>query len=152
MVDDVALARLLRRRGGRTEAVRAEELVSIRMYHGRNEIVEGFTKNTFAVFNRSYAVAGAVLLLGLLFHGLPYVLALRGDFAAMATLGVISLSRLVLFRSVGYGTLNALFGHLPMMGIWFYILLRSVWLTGVRRQLHWRGRRYDAGHTRFGAD
>ena len=30
--------------------------------------------------------------------------------------------------------------------------LRSMWITGVRRQLPWRGRVYDARTTRFGAD
>jgi glycosyltransferase involved in cell wall biosynthesis len=57
VVDDIALARLVRRNGGRTEIVRAEELVSLRMYHGLSEVVDGFTKNTFSALGRNY-VAG----------------------------------------------------------------------------------------------
>ncbi|HEV2721013.1 MAG TPA: glycosyltransferase family A protein, partial [Thermoanaerobaculia bacterium] len=44
IIDDVGLARLLRRRGEVTEAVRAEDFVSVRMYHGGGEILRGFTK------------------------------------------------------------------------------------------------------------
>ena len=39
-----------------------------------------------------------------------------------------------------------------MTAAWCWILLRSMWFTGIRRQLHWRGRTYDAGRTKFGAD
>ena len=53
VVDDVALARLVRRSGGTTEIVRADELIALRMYHGLNEVVEGFTKNAFAIYGRS---------------------------------------------------------------------------------------------------
>ena len=37
VIDDIGLAQLLRRNGEMTEAVRADALVSIRMYHGRSE-------------------------------------------------------------------------------------------------------------------
>ena len=43
VVDDVALARLIRRSGGRSEIVRADDLVSVRMYHGLREVIDGFT-------------------------------------------------------------------------------------------------------------
>jgi chlorobactene glucosyltransferase len=152
VVDDVALARRVRKRGGRTEVVRADDLISIRMYHGLREIIDGFTKNAFATFNRSYLLTGSLMTIGFFFHALPYGLALGGDSVALASLGVIVLTRLVLFVSVGYGVVNALFGHLPMMLVWFYILVRSIWVTGVRGELLWRGRSYDAARTRFGAD
>lgn len=61
-------------------------------------------------------------------------------------------SRLILFASLGHGLLNALLGHPLMMLSWLYILMRSIWYTGIRRQLLWRGRSYDARRTRFGAD
>ena len=60
VVDDVALARLMRRGGGATEVVRADDLVSLRMYHGLGEVIEGFTKNAFAVFGRNYLVAALI--------------------------------------------------------------------------------------------
>jgi chlorobactene glucosyltransferase len=152
VVDDVGLARLMRREGHRTEAVRAEEQVSVRMYHGLREIVAGFTKNAFAVFGYSYLLAAGFLVLALLVHLLPFAVAVTGNPLALATVGLIAVTRVVLFHAIGYRLDNALFGHPLMIAAWCWILLRSVWFTGIRRQLHWRGRTYDASGTRFGAD
>lgn len=152
VVDDVALARLIRRSGGATETVRADDLVSLHMYNGLAAVVEGFTKNAFAVFGRSY-VTGLLLTAGsVVFHILPYAMALTGDRVSIATIVIISITRLVLFRSLRYRLDAALFLHPVMAAIWTWIFIRSIWLTGIRRQLLWRGRTYDARHTRFGAE
>jgi chlorobactene glucosyltransferase len=152
VVDDVGLARLMRRGGRRTEVALANDLVSLRMYHGLREIVDGFTKNGFAVVNRSYLTALFIFVAGSVFHFLPYPLAFAGDAIGIATVALIVLSRVVLFAALRYRLDNALFGHIPMLLIWLWIMARSVWVTGVRRRLLWRGRTYDAGKTKFGAD
>lgn len=154
VVDDVALARLLRRAGHGTEFVRAdiEDFVSLRMYAGAREIIDGFTKNMFSVFGRSYVIASVALIVSLAGNVLPVFLAVLGDPFAIATLVVTSVTRVILFTSLRYRIDNALFGNAPMVLFWSYILLRSMWRTGIRRQLHWRGRTYDASGTRFGAD
>jgi len=152
VVDDVGLARLMRRAGHRTAVVRADGYVGVRMYHGLREIVDGFTKNAFAVFGYNYFVALLFFALAIVFHLMPYALALTGNVPAILTVGVIALTRLILFATLGYRIDNALFGHPLMMGTWCWILLRSIWFTGIRRRLLWRGRTYDAGRTRFGAD
>ncbi|MEA2327294.1 MAG: chlorobactene glucosyltransferase [Thermoanaerobaculia bacterium] len=152
VVDDIALARLIRRHGGRTEIVRAEDLVSLRMYHGLSEVVDGFTKNTFSALGRNY-VAGFLVVAGcVIFHILPYALALAGDRISIATIVIISITRLILFRSLRYRLDAALFLHPIMAAIWTWIFIRSIWLTGIRRKLLWRGRTYDARRTRFGAE
>jgi chlorobactene glucosyltransferase len=152
VVDDIALARLVRRHGGRTEIVRAEELVSLRMYHGVREVIDGFTKNTFSALGRNY-IAGFLVVTGcVVFHILPYVLALTGDRISIATIVTISITRLILFRALRYRLDAALFLHPVMAAIWTWILVRSIWLTGIRRKLLWRGRTYDARETRFGAE
>ncbi|MDP9361230.1 MAG: glycosyltransferase [Acidobacteriota bacterium] len=152
VVDDVALARLVRRGGGTTEVVRADDLVSLRMYHGLGEVIEGFTKNAFAVFGRNYLAAALIIAGCVVFHILPYPLALAGDRVSIATVIVISATRLILFRSLRYRLDNALLLHPVMVAIWMWIFIRSTWLTGVRRKLLWRGRTYDARRTRFGAE
>lgn len=152
VVDDVALARLVRRSGHATETVRADDLVSLRMYHGLAEVVEGFTKNAFAVFGRNYVVGTLIQAGAVVFHILPYALALAGDRISMATVIVIVVTRLILFRSLRYRLDNALLLHPLMVGIWTWIFFRSMWITGIRRKLLWRGRTYDARQTRFGAE
>ncbi|HJQ37329.1 MAG TPA: glycosyltransferase, partial [Thermoanaerobaculia bacterium] len=147
VVDDVGLARLFRRNGRRTEVVMADDLVSVRMYHGLREIVHGFTKNGFAIVGRSYAAALLILAIAVAVHLVPYVLALFGDPVGLVSVGLITLSRLILFLYLRYRVDSALFAHPLMIAVWIWILLRSMWLTGIRRQIEWRGRRYDANRT-----
>jgi chlorobactene glucosyltransferase len=152
VVDDVGLARLTRRHGHGTRAVRADDLINVRMYHSAREIVDGFTKNIFIVLGRSYFAGTIMLVLLVILHLLPYALAIAGDALAIATVILISLTRLLLFRSLRFRLDNAIFLHPLMVTLWAYIFLRSVWFTGVRKELRWRGRTYDAAQTRFGAE
>ncbi|HEX7681068.1 MAG TPA: hypothetical protein VF713_23225, partial [Thermoanaerobaculia bacterium] len=63
-----------------------------------------------------------------------------------------SVTRLILFRSLRYRLDNALLLHPVMVGIWTWIFVRSLWITGIRGKLLWRGRTYDARRTSFGAE
>src|SRR4051794_23626510 len=150
VIDDVSLARRLRKSGRRTETVLADDFVFIHMYHGLREVIDGFTKNAFAIFGRSYLFALTTIVLMFLIHLGPYVAACAGNVPAIAAVVVISLTRVILFRSLRYPLWNAILLHPVMTAIWGWIFLRSMWLTGVRRQLHWRGRTYDARNTKFG--
>jgi glycosyltransferase involved in cell wall biosynthesis len=150
VVDDVGMARQLRAHGKRTHVVRADEFISLRMYQGAREIIEGFTKNLFTAFG-GFAGVCTLLPMMLLFHFVPYLLLLRGDALAIVTVILISLSRLILFRSIGARLDNALLGHPVMIAFWTWIFIRSTWLTGVRKQVQWRGRTYERTWTRFGA-
>lgn len=153
VIDDIALARLVRRRlQHRTEAVRADDLISLRMYHGLREVVNGFTKNFFFALGRSYIAGVLSLVAGFVFHILPYILALMGNPYAIATVVLITMTRLILFASLRYSLASAIFLHPVMLAVWGVITLRSMWYTGVRRELLWRGRTYDAAESRFGAD
>jgi chlorobactene glucosyltransferase len=152
VVDDIALARLFRRGGRRTAVVRADDFVSVRMYEGGRAIVEGFTKNGFTTLGRSYTAVIVLLPLGLLVSVQPFVGALTGDPLSVASVATITAARVILFGALGYRIDSALFGHVPMMVLWTWIMIRSAWYTGIRRQLLWRGRTYDAARTRFGAD
>jgi chlorobactene glucosyltransferase len=152
VVDDVALARRARQRGLFTYVCRADDLISVRMYHSAAEIVDGFTKNVFIASGRSYGWAALNVAAMFLLHLAPYILAIAGDALAIATVILISLTRVVLFASLRFRMDNAIFLHPLMVGFWAYIFLRSMWITGVRNELRWRGRVYDAAATRFGAE
>ncbi len=151
VVDDIALARLVRHQGDSTRAVRADDLISVRMYHSAREIIGGFSKNIFFVVGRSYVLGVVMLVLLVVCHLLPYALAFMGDWTSIATVVVITMIRLVLFRSLRYSLINALLFHPFMVVFWSYLFLHSMWFTGVRKELRWRGRIYDAAQTRFGA-
>ena len=148
----MALARLFRHAGRTTAALRADGFISVRMYDGLREIVQGFTKNMFAVFGRNYLLALVLVVFAAVGNLLPFVLALTGDRFAIASVALITLIRVIVFATFGYPILAAIFLHPLMIAVWEWILLRSMWITGFRRQLPWRGRVYDARATRFGAD
>jgi chlorobactene glucosyltransferase len=152
VIDDVALARLVRRAGFATETARAEELVSVRMYHGFSEVMEGFTKNAYSAFGNSLIVALFLLAGMIVFHLGPFLTAALGDRIGLITVAVILTTRVILFSALRYPLWNALLLQPLMTLLWSWIVLRSIWFTGFRRQLRWRGRTYDAAHTRFGAD
>lgn len=144
IVDDIGLARLLRRQGYRTLAIRADDHVRLRMYHGGWEVVEGFTKNIFSAMGRSYALAFTVLAVIIGFTFPPYVLAFTGDPVSIATVGLITACRVVVFSTLGYRMDNAVLGHPLATLFWSFVVLRSVWVTGIRKRFTWRGRVHDA--------
>jgi chlorobactene glucosyltransferase len=165
VVDDVALARLVRKAGKRTEVVRAEELVTIRMYHGGRSIVDGFTKNFFTAFGAKLWMMPFVVAFIVIANLLPYaflvsalVHAIRGipvttaEWLGCATVGLITIARVILFAALRYRLDNAMFLHPVMIALGLYVYFRSAWRTGVRRKVTWRGRTYDAADTRFGAE
>lgn len=153
VVDDISFAQRARHHGGRTLAVRADDFVHVRMYHGAREIIDGFTKNTFPGVGRSYIAAFFLVSWVMVCYFFPYVLALGGSALAIASVVLLTVTRVLIFRSVGMRLDSALFLQPLMLLFWAYIFLRSIWITGIRRQLPWRGRVYDSSRTtRFGAE
>jgi glycosyltransferase involved in cell wall biosynthesis len=165
IVDDVALARLVRTAGRRTEVVRAEDLVSIRMYHGGRDIVEGFTKNFYTAFGArlwmlpftfTFIIAANLLPYALfvsaIVHGVRGIPISTAAWLGCAAVATITIARMILFAALGYRIDNAIFLHPVMILLGLYVYVRSAWRTGVRRQVSWRGRTYDAADTRFGAE
>lgn len=151
IVDDVALAREIRRSGRRTELVRADDLISLRMYHGLREAIRGFTKNAFTTISRSYAMLVIAVAGLLLLNLVPYALAVAGNPPAIAAVALLTLTRVVLFASVRYPLWSAVLLHPLQSILWIFIMARSAWVTGVRGRISWRGRTYEAKLTRFGS-
>lgn len=143
VVDDVGFVRQMRARGHRSHCVLADDFVTLRMYHGLREVVHGFTKNIFSALGRSYAATALLVAVMLVFHILPFVTAAAGDPLGIAAVALIIASRLLLFGRLGYPLVYAVTLHPVTTVIWIWIALRSMWVTGVRRQLHWRGRKMD---------
>lgn len=149
VVDDIGFVRQVRAHGYRTHLVIADRFVTLRMYHGLRETVNGFTKNTFSALGRSYGAAAVLIGLLAVGHIAPFVRLFSGDPLAIATVAVITLTRVILFARLRYPVFYAVVLHPVTVFLWLWILLRSVWVTGVRRQLHWRGRS-AAAWSRFG--
>lgn len=154
VVDDVHLALMAKRGGFRTRAIRAEDRVSVRMYRGFTEVVNGFTKNIAYTVN---GLLGAVIMtmtamitvfwvvppltLAAALLGAPVptqdVLIAAAAFALVvaARLAVAAVLRDPLWPAVT---------HPIMSAVWAFIICRSLYHRIVRRRLVWRGREFDA--------
>jgi chlorobactene glucosyltransferase len=165
IIDDVGLVRQVRRAGHRSLILLADDLSSLRMYRGLREVIEGFTKNSSIVFDNNVPVIAVMLVLGVLVHIWPYALALAGlihwlrgmPIGMVATIGIatvvlITISRLVLFVWLRYRLDNAIFGHPLMFATILYVLARSAWKVAIRGEVTWRGRTYSTSGLTFGGN
>lgn len=159
VIDDVRLAMAVKRAGYRCRIARADDRVRVRMYRGLREVFDGFTKNAAFIFAGGF---GLVFLLGtalMVTAALAPIAALlaaalgvpiaAGDVRLAA--GVILLT--LVLRSVLAGMLSWpqwTAWTQPLMSVaWGAIILRSLYWRFVRREILWRGRRYDAARARF---
>ena len=157
VVDDVALAFLVKRTGLRARTVRAEDRVAVRMYRGFGEVWEGFGKNVAYMFQ---GLTGALLLLIAAFWFavnivppavlLAVLMGVKGLDAALAAWGTALpiVARLALATSLG-DPLWPSFTHPIMAAVWAGITCRSLFQRVVLRRLTWRGREFDARAARF---
>jgi chlorobactene glucosyltransferase len=159
VIDDVRLALLAKGAGFRCRGVRAEDRVSVRMYRGFREVCDGFTKNVADVFQGWVGVLATLLLVASTVSALLPAAALLAAAlgaplgptdvrigAAAFALGVAA--RLVVAGVLGHPIWTALTGPL-MTAVWTWIFVRSAYRRLVRREVHWRGRRYDARQATF---
>jgi chlorobactene glucosyltransferase len=159
IVDDVHLAMIAKRAGFRARFVRAEDRVGVRMYHGFREVFDGFTKNIAYCFTGLLGGALFTLwaLLSLFWIVPPVVLlfaAFGGSVPAAAVplaalaFGLVVIARLLLASELSDPLWPAL-THPIMAAVWAGILCRSLYWKLVKREVVWRGRRYDAANARF---
>jgi chlorobactene glucosyltransferase len=148
VIDDIGLSRQFRASGRRTTVSMADDLISVRIYHGLAEVIVGFEKNIFAMLGSIPAVL-VIAFLTFAIHVVPFGLAFAGRPISIAIVILCTLVRLLIAVHGRYSIANAVFLHVPMVLVWTYILLQSTWLTLRRREIHWRGRR-SAQWSRFG--
>jgi chlorobactene glucosyltransferase len=149
LVDDVALATNVFRRGGETVTMIAPGHLSVRMYRGLREIWRGWVKNMFAGHMDSLAWA-AFTGSGLLISSVaPPLLAAAAFPAGAPELGIAFLAitavamayRAVANVMVGERAWPVLF-HPLAAAVICAILAHSTWQRRFGKGAHWRGRRY----------
>jgi hypothetical protein len=129
------------------------------MYRGFREIWNGFTKNVAFLFEgRSILLALPMTLFSLIPSLVPPLALVaagagapieRGDVAlAAAAAAVAILARAVVALALGDPVWPSPTNPL-MMAVWAGIIGRSLYWKLVRKEVLWRGRRYDAQRARF---
>lgn len=159
VIDDIRLAVEVKSAGFRSTLALGDETAVIRMYRGRREIIEGFTKNLHALLTRMPVISAFNLTLGTALNVAPFawpVWALLDPAGAFGPAGLAlsgSLALLLACRGavqvrLDYPLWPTLFHALTVLtGAW--ISLRSLRMAHGRKVVRWRGREYGKGETEF---
>jgi len=136
ILEDIELARAVKRTGGRIALADGSRLARCRMYTSWGELVDGYSKSLWASFGSPIGAAAVLLLLLALYVALPLTIFWWPWLGALAyALGV--LGRVVTARSTGGRAFPDAFAH-PISVLLF------AWLTvsSFRRRgkVTWKGR------------
>ncbi len=137
IVEDIALARRVKRHGGTMLLTAGAGSVACRMYEGFAEVREGFSKNFFAAFGFNPYAFSAALLFMLAVFVLPYAMLFTTWWqAALPAVALNLFFRLLLSWRAGHGVLSALLHPIGVLGAVF---------IGIEGMLH----RYRRGAVRW---
>jgi hypothetical protein len=134
VLEDIGLARAVKRAGGRIALADGSRLATCRMYTSWSELADGYGKSLWASFG-SAAGAAAVVALLLLLYALP--LALLPVAPAAYLLGVTG--RMISAIATGGRAFPDAFAHPVSIVLFAWLVARSFHLRR-RGRLTWRGR------------
>ena len=146
ILDDIGLARAVKRAGGRIALADGSSLATCHMYRSWPEVVAGYSKSLWASFGSGPGASAVVLTLILLYAVPPVaavVLAVAGATGPALLAGaayLLGVAGRVVSASVtgGRGWPDAL-AHPISIGVFAWLVARS-WRLHRRGQLSWRGR------------
>jgi chlorobactene glucosyltransferase len=147
LCDDVAMARLMKKHGGRVGFNAAPDLLQVRLFKGNRDAFWGTTKNILAGFRGRLWLAPAILLLPVLVFWSPIVAALVGAAAGeplltLAGLATYAVQYAILVRGrelFAFHSGKASFFPLVAVVV-FCCILRALYYRVVRGSVLWRGR------------
>ncbi|GLL12770.1 glycosyl transferase [Pseudonocardia halophobica] len=138
VLDDIALARAVRRAGGRTGVADGSALATCRMYDDGLQLAAGYRKSLWAAFGSAPGAAAVAALLALVYV-LPAVAALRGSRAGALGYAAGVASRVLAARRTGARTWPDAAAH-PVSIAALLGLLASSWAGRRAGTLSWKGR------------
>ncbi|NJP33433.1 glycosyltransferase [Micromonospora thermarum] len=146
ILEDVELARAVKRAGGRIALADGSRLATCRMYDDWPQLRDGYTKSLWATFGHPVAAGAVVALLLLLYTAPPLVavaaLAAGAPGVAAGAAGAYLLGvagRVVSARATGGRWWPDALAHPVSVAVLGWLTLRSYHLRK-RRRLTWRGR------------
>jgi hypothetical protein len=142
VLEDIALARAVKRAGGRIALAAGCDLATCRMYRSWRELVDGYAKSMWASFG-SPAGAGAVLALLAVVYVLPAAALLTGSVAGLVGYLCAVAGRIVSARATGGRWFPAALAHPAAILVFGWLVVLSFHR---RRQgtLRWKGRAVEA--------
>lgn len=137
VLDDLELARSLRRAGYSGSVVDGSTISSCEMYKSSRELVEGYSKSQWRAFGNTF---GALLMITLLVLTsiYPVLAAVSGQAWAIYSVAAILLSRALTALKTD-SVLSTTLLHPLAISIWIFLILRSLYLRKSNK-LVWRAR------------
>jgi cellulose synthase/poly-beta-1,6-N-acetylglucosamine synthase-like glycosyltransferase len=136
VLEDIGLARAVKRSGGRIALADGSRLATCRMYTSWGELVEGYSKSLWASFGSP--VIAALVTLGLIgLYVVPLLLVPFGWWLGLAAYLLAVLGRIVSARATGGRALPDAFAHPVSILLFAWLLARSY---RRRRTTRWKGR------------
>ena len=136
VLEDVHLARRIKKHGGKLSLALGQDLISVRMYHGYQEVLEGFGKNLRAFHGNSVVL----LLISGMLHLSAYTLPLFVP-ALRPLLWVGLAERLVVNVTSGRNTKADL---LEVVTVPFSPLMAlPIYWRALQKKYNWKGRNYS---------
>jgi len=150
ILEDVALARKIKRARHTIRFRYAPDALAARMYRTLPEMVEGWTKNLALLFPNAVLLAGMQLLQLLLFLGLPALacwMPLLVIWQRLAILLVWMRTTWGFYGRVARANFPAGDVAISILGVpvFCWLLVRSYLHHRVTRSVDWKGRRYKVG-------
>ena len=141
VLDDLAIARAVKRAGGRVGVAEGADLAACRMYDGWADLRAGYRKSLWAAFGPAPVSAAVAAALSLAYV-VPALAALRGSRAGMVGYAAGVASRVLAARRSGGRAWPDALAH-PASVVTLLGLLASSWRGHRRGELTWKGRRLD---------
>ena len=137
VLDDMELARLLRRNGGLGSVVDGSKISSCLMYQSTNELVAGYTKSQWRAFG---GLLGGILAMVIMYFSsiFPFLSLMQGELWALFGYLSLVLSRALAAIRTRSSLASAPF-HPVAISIWIALIFRSLIFKRLGR-LQWRGR------------
>jgi chlorobactene glucosyltransferase len=146
VIEDMSLARLVKRNGGKFVLLNAAGVVRTRMYSSIQETWAGYAKNAFPAFGANLVALFLVLALNLGLYVLPWLLLVFKPSLEMLLLVLLSLfPRFVSDLIACYDLRFSVFHPVSVLA-WTCISFQSIlwYMTG---RVRWKGREYDLRKT-----
>lgn len=138
VLDDIALARAVKRSGGRAGVADGSRIASCRMYVGAAELSAGYRKSLWNAFGPPVAATGVAGLLALAYV-VPPLAALAGSRTGWAGYAAAVASRVLAARRTRGRVWPDALAHPVSIGALLGLVARS-WVDHHRGTLSWKGR------------
>jgi Glycosyltransferase like family 2 len=138
VLDDVALARAVKRAGGRGGIADGTTLATCRMYRSWPEVRDGYSKSLWSAFGSPTGAAAVTVVLGAVYV-LPAVAAAGGSGLGAAGYAAGVAGRLICAQRTGARAWPDALAHPVSVVVFGWLTARSLWRQRTGRLL-WKGR------------